>query len=130
MENIIKELREIEVFYIATIDNNKPRVRPFSSVTLYNGKIYICTNSTKDVWKQICNNPYVELCGVNKKGEWIRLSCKLVNDDDIDAKKAILNDPTGPSSIYKYDDEIFKVMYLDEVKCMKYSFTSEPFEIK
>ena len=53
-----------------------------------------------------------------------------VNDDRLEVKKAMLEDPTGPSSIYKYDDEIFKVMYLDEIKCMKYSFTKEPVEIK
>jgi uncharacterized pyridoxamine 5'-phosphate oxidase family protein len=129
MNNIVKELKDVGVFYVATIDGDKPRVRPFSSVTEYEGKIYFCTNNTKDVWKQLEKNPYVEISGF-KNGEWIRVSGKLVNDDRLEVKKAMLEDPTGPSQIYKYDDEIFKVMYLDEAKCMKYSFTSEPVEIK
>ena len=130
MNNIVKELKETKVFYISTIDGNKPRVRPFSSVTEYEGKIYLCTNSTKNVWKQITKNPYVEICGMNKNNEWIRVSGKLVNDDRLEVKIKMLEDETGPSNIYKYDDEIFKVMYLDEVKCIKYSFTKEPVEIK
>lgn len=61
MNNIVKELKELEVFYVATIDENRPRVRPFSSVTEYEGKVYLCTNNTKNVWKQIEKNPYVEI---------------------------------------------------------------------
>ena len=129
MNNIVKELKEVKVFYLATVDSGKPRVRPFSSVTEYEGKAYLCTNNTKNVWKQIENNPYVEICGMNDHGEWIRVSGKLVNDDRTEIKKAMLEDPTGPSSIYKHDDEIFKVLRLEEAKCTKYSFTNPPVEI-
>lgn len=130
MNNIVNEIKKCKVFYVATIDKDKPRVRPFSSVMDYEDKVYICTNDTKDVYKQLMNNPNIELCGMNNNGEWIRVSGNIVNDDRIEVKKAMLSDPTGPSNIYKYDDPIFKVMYIDNIKCIKYSFNNNPIEIK
>lgn len=129
MNKIVEELKKCKVFYIATIDGDKPRVRPFSSVIEYEGKPYLCTNNTKDVWKQLEKNPNVEICGM-ANGNWIRVSGRLVNDDRQEVKDAMLDDPAGPSNLYKKDSSIFRVMRLEDAKCMKYSFNSEPVEIK
>ena len=130
MKNIVEAIKKTGVFFIATVDEGQPRVRPFGSVTEYNGKIYICTNNTKDVFKQIEKNNKIEICGMVGEGEWIRVTAEAIRDADLDAKKAILEDPTGPSYLYKYDDPIFEVFYLENPKCIKYSFTSDLVEIK
>lgn len=130
MNKMVEELKKCKVFYVATMDGNQPRVRPFSSVMEYEGKLYLCTNNTKNVWKQLEINPSVEICGMNDKGEWVRISGDLVEDNRQEVKDAMLDDPTGPSNIYKKDSPIFRVMYLDKAKGMKYSFTGDPVEIK
>ena len=84
----------------------------------------------KEVYKQIMNNPKIELCGMSKDGEWIRVSAIAVKDGRIEAQEAMLKDPTGPSQLYTAGDGKFVVFRLDNVKCMKYNFYSAPREIK
>jgi uncharacterized pyridoxamine 5'-phosphate oxidase family protein len=129
MNKIVEEVKKLGVFYIATIDNKNPRVRPFSSVTEFEGNMYICTNNTKDVYKQIMKNNNIELSGMAKDSSWLRLSGKAIRDTRIEAKIAMLNDPTGPSKIYKADDDIFEVFKIEDIKCYKYSFNKEKEEI-
>jgi uncharacterized pyridoxamine 5'-phosphate oxidase family protein len=126
MNRIVEEVKKVGVFYIATIDDNKPRVRPFSSVTEFENNMYICTNNTKDVYKQIMKNNNIELSGMSKDGSWIRVSGKAIKDERKIAKEAMLNDETGPKSLYKVDDGIFEVFKIEDIKCIKYSFNSEP----
>lgn len=130
MNKIVAALKEVGVFYVATVEDGQPRVRPFSSVTEFNGHCYLCTNNTKEIYKQLMKNPRVEISGMNKKGEWIRCSGKLVRDDNDEARKAMLADPTGPSSLYKIGDGIFEVLRLEEANCVKYSFFSKPEKIE
>lgn len=130
MNKIVEVLKEVGVFYVATVEEDKPHVRPFSSVTEFEGHCYLCTNNTKEIYKQLMKNPYVEISGMNKKGEWIRLNGKLVRDDRDEARKAMLEDPTGPSKLYKLGDGIFKVLRLEEAKCIKHSFFSDPEKIE
>ena len=126
MNRIVEELKKVGTFYVATVEGDQPRVRPFSSVTEYEGRVYICTNNTKEVYKQMIANPKVEISGMNQDGTWIRVSGRLVRDDRDEAREAMLSDPTGPSNLYKLGDGIFEVLYLADAVCMKYSFTSEP----
>lgn len=130
MNKIVESIKKLKVFYIATIEGDQPRVRPFGSICEFEGSIYICSNNTKEVYKQITANPKIEMCGMNENGEWIRLSATAKKDNRIEAKQAVLNDPTGPSQLYKADDAIFEVFRLENVKCMKFSFYSAPEEIK
>lgn len=127
MNRIVEELKKTGVFYVATVDgSNQPHVRPFSSVTEFEGRTYLCTNNTKEVFKQIIGNPKVEISGMGKDGTWLRIQAVLVRDERDEAKKAMLEEPTGPSQLYKLGDGIFEVFYLDEVKALKYSFTKAP----
>ena len=84
----------------------------------------------KEVYKQIMANPKIELCGMSKDGEWIRVSAVAVVDDRIEAQETMLKDPTGPSQLYTAGDGKFEVFKLENVKCFKYNFYSEPQEIK
>lgn len=130
MNKIVEELKKTNVFYVATVNGDQPRVRPFSSVTEIDGAVYICTNNTKDGYVQLIANPNVEICGMNGDGSWIRVTGKAVRDDRDEARKAMLDDPTGPSNLYTLGDGIFEVFRIDDAVCTKYSFTEEPVVIK
>jgi uncharacterized pyridoxamine 5'-phosphate oxidase family protein len=130
MNKIVEELKKTGTFFVATVDSDQPRVRPFSSVTEIDGKPYICTNSTKKCYAQMIKNPKVEISGMEKDGTWIRVTGKLVRDERTEAKAAMLADPTGPSTLYKIEDKIFEVFCIEDAVCMKYSFSKPPVEIK
>lgn len=125
MSAITDQLKACKVFYVATVDGDRARVRPFSSVTEFEGKTYICTNNTKDVYKQLVASPKVEISGM-QGGSWIRLQATAVRDDRDEARAAMLADPTGPSNLYTLGDGIFEVFALEDVTCTKYSMTSDP----
>ena len=126
MNKIVEALKTAEVFFVATMDGDQPRVRPFASVTEYKGQVYLCTNNTKAVYKELMANPKVEISGLVAQDTWIRVTGKAVRDDNDEARAAMLADPTGPSQLYKVGDGIFEVLRLEDAVCTKYSFTSAP----
>ncbi len=130
MNHIVEELKNVKVFYVATVEEDQPRVRPFSSVAEFEGRAYLCTNNTKEIYRQIMANPKVEISGMGKGGTWIRISANLVHDDRDEARAAMLADPTGPSNLYKVGDGIFEVFYMEDAVCTKYSFTTDPVVIE
>lgn len=130
MNKIVEELKKIKIFYVATIEENKPKVRPFSSITEFEGNAYICCGKQKEVYTQLINNPYIEICGMYDQGSWLRVSAKCVLDERIEAQIAMLEDKTGPSQLYKPNDGRFVVFRLEEVKALKFNFYAAPEEIK
>ena len=130
MNQIVSELLKVKVFYIATIDGDQPRVRPFGSILEYEGEAYICSGNFKDFYKQIKANPKVELCGMYPDFDWIRVSATLVEDNSIEVQQAMLDDPTGPKGLYEAGDGKFVTFKLKDVKATKYSFTHPPVIIK
>ena len=129
MEEVFELLKKIGTYYLATVDGDKPRVRPFGTVDLYNGKLYIQTGKKKDVSKQIEKNPNVELCAF-QDGVWVRVSGKLVNDDSREAKKHMLDDYPNLRGMYNEDDDNTQVLYFEDGVATIYSFTSQPKVIK
>ena len=130
MNKVVEELKKVKVFYIATVERDKPRVRPFSSVAEFEGHAYICTGRHKETYKQLSSNPYIELSGMYDGGTWLRVSAKVEEDNRVEAEQAVLDDPTGPSQLYKAGDGRFVVFKLVDVKAYKYNFYSSPEEIK
>ncbi len=130
MNRIVEELKKTGVFYVATAEGDQPRVRPFSSATEIDGHLYLCTNNTKDCYKQIMENAKVEICGMRKDGTWIRITGKLIRDDRDEARAIMLADPSGPSNLYHLGDGLFEVLRLEDAVCTKYSMTAEPEIIK
>lgn len=126
MNQIVQELKNVGTFFVGTIEGSQPRVRPFSSVTEFEGNVYLCTNNTKAVYGQLMSNPKVEICGTGKDGTWIRVAGEMMRDDRDEARAAMLADPTGPSNLYKLGDGIFEVFCLKNAVCTKYSFTGKP----
>ena len=127
MNEILKFLTDAKVFYIATVDGDKPRVRPFAFSMEHDGKIYFCTSNQKDVYKQLVANPYFEASTMSENGQWIRLQGKAVFDPSIDAKAKAFEVMPSFSKLYKTpENPIFEVFYIEEAKATIYSFSDEP----
>ncbi len=130
MNNVVEELKKVSVFYVATIEENQPRVRPFSSVTEFEGNAYICCGNHKAVYRQLTENPRVELCGMYEGGAWLRVTATVKEDDRVEVQQAMLEDPTGPKGLYKAGDGNFVTYRLTDVSATKYSFFAPPEEVK
>ncbi len=129
MNKITEFLNQSGTFYLSTVENNMPRVRPFGAVAEYDGKIYICTNNQKNVFKQILVNPNIEISSM-VGDKWIRLEGKLVVDERIEAKEAMLESNPSLRSMYNENDGIFEVLYFTEATAKICSFSSEPEIVK
>lgn len=129
MKEVYEFLKEAGTFYIATVDGDKPRVRPFGVVNIFEDKLYVQTGKRKDVSKQISVNPNVEICAF-LNGKWIRVSGVLVSDDRIEAKKSMLDANPSLRSMYNENDDNTEVLYFKDTTATIYSFTDEPKVIK
>lgn len=129
MEEVHNFLKDCGIYYLATIDGNQPRVRPFGTAEIFEGHLYIQTGKKKDVFKQIENNNTVELCGF-KDGKWIRVSGKLIVDDRIEAKKDMLDKNPDLRRMYDENDDNTVVLYFKNGTAIISSFTEAPKVIK
>ena len=125
MKEACEFLKNSGVYYLATVENNTPRVRPFGTAEIFEDKLYIQTGKKKDVYKQIINNPIVEICAFNN-GRWIRITGKLVEDDRREAKKDMLDKNPNLRGMYNEDDDNTIVFYFESAKAVISSFTEPP----
>lgn len=128
MKEIWEFLKECGVYYLATVDGDKPKVRPFGTAEIFEGHLYIQTGKKKDVFKQIEKNNNVELCAF-KDGKWIRISGKLAIDDRLEAKKDMLDKNPNLRSMYDEHDDNTIVLYFINGKATISSFTEPSKEI-
>ena len=112
MERVCEFLKKAGVYYLATVEGDQPRVRPFGTAHIFEGKLYIQTGKVKPVSKQIDNNPKVEICAF-KDGTWLRLAGELVNDDRIEAKKSMLDVYENLRGMYNENDDNTQVLYIE-----------------
>ena len=129
MNRIVEELKKAGVFYIATVEGDQPRVRPFGAVSEIDGCAYICTNNTKPVYQQLQANPKTEISAMLPGGEWLRISGTLVRDDRDEARETMLKDNPSLGAMYHVGDGIFEVLRLENAKGCKCSFTAPPEEL-
>lgn len=122
MNKVVEELKKARVFYIATVDGSQPRVRPFGSVKEYEGNVYLCSGNFKDFYRQVKENPNVEISGMYEGPTWLRISGKLIEDNRLEVQKAILDDETGPKGLYTPGDGKFVTFRLEVQKALKCSF--------
>ena len=125
MEKVFQFLKDAETYYLATVENDQPRVRPFGTVHIFECKLYIQTGKRKDVSRQIMANGKVEICAM-KGGEWIRVAGTLVEDDRVEARQSMLDAYPGLQNMYAADDGNTQVFYLENVTATISSFTHEP----
>ena len=110
MERICNFLKEAGVYYLATVEGDQPRVRPFGTAHIFEGKLYIQTGKVKPVSKQLAANPKAEICAF-KDGAWVRVAGELVEDDRIEAKKSMLDAYENLRSMYDENDDNTQVLY-------------------
>lgn len=125
MERVCKFLKEAETYYLATVEGDQPRVRPFGTAHIFEGKLYIQTGKVKAVSRQLAVNPKVEICAF-MKGKWLRLAGELVEDDRVEAKASLLAEYPGLQKMYSAEDDNTQVWYFKNATATFSSFTSEP----
>jgi len=125
MKETYEFLKKCGVFYLATIDGDKPRVRPFGALNIFEDKLYLQTGKVKNVSKQIEINSNVEICGFCE-GKWIRVEAKAIRDERIEAKEAMLDNNPELKAMYQANDDNTEVLYLKDATATIYSFTDAP----
>ncbi|MCR4813223.1 MAG: pyridoxamine 5'-phosphate oxidase family protein [Lachnospiraceae bacterium] len=125
MERAVQFLKEAGVYYLATEEGNQPRVRPFGTANVFEGKLYIQTGKVKDVSKQLHANPKAEICAF-KDGKWLRIAGELVEDDRTEARKSMLDAYPDLRAMYAEDDGNTEVFYLKNATATFSSFTEAP----
>lgn len=125
MERVVKFLKEAETYYLATVEGDQPRVRPFGTVNVFEGKLYIQTGKVKPVSAQLLNNPKAEICAF-KDGKWLRLCGEFVEDDRLEAKKAMLDAYPNLRAMYDENDGNTQVFFVKNATATFSSFTEAP----
>ena len=125
MQEVYDFLKKCGVYYLATVEGDQPRVRPFGTVDLFEGKLYIQTGKVKDVSKQMKINPKIEISGMTD-GKWIRVAATAVEDDRTQAKQHMLDAYPNLQDRYKADDGNTQVLYLKDATATISSFSENP----
>ena len=125
MKRVYDFLKKAGVYYLATVEGNQPRVRPFGTIHEYEGKLYIQTGKVKPTSRQLAANPKVEICAFCD-GAWIRVACELVEDDRVEAKKSMLDAYPNLRGMYDEKDENTQVFYFKNAVATFSSFGSAP----
>lgn len=118
-------MKNAEIYYLATVEGDQPRVRPFGTAHIFEGRLYIQTGKVKPVSSQLKANPKAEICAF-KDGKWIRVSGELVEDDREEARRSMLDAYPNLRSMYDENDGNTEVFYFKNAKATFSSFTSAP----
>jgi uncharacterized pyridoxamine 5'-phosphate oxidase family protein len=129
MNEVWEFLKECGTYYLATVDGDQPRVRPFGTAEIFDGKLYIQTGKKKDCYRQIVENPKVEVCAF-KAGKWLRIAGKLIPDERVEAKKDMLDKNPSLRAMYDENDDNTIVLYFEDAVATFSSFTEAPREIR
>ena len=128
MKRVLDFLKKAEVYYLATVEGDQPRVRPFGTIHEYEGKLYIQTGKVKPTSRQLAANPKAEICAFCD-GAWIRVACELVEDDRVQAKKSMLDAYPNLRHMYDENDGNTQVFYMKDAVATICSFGAAPMEI-
>ena len=129
MEEVYQFLKDAQTYYLATMEGDQRRVRPFGTIHMFEGKLYIQTGKSKEVSKQIVENGKVEICAMRGE-DWIRVAGTLVEDDRVEARQSMLDAYPSLQSMYAADDGNTQVLYFKDAVATISSFTKEPEVIK
>ena len=129
MKEVYDFLKAAGTYYLATVEGDQPRVRPFGTVEIFEGRLYIQTGKVKAVSKQLQANPKAEICAF-KDGEWLRVSGELVRDDRREPKGHMLECYPSLKGMYSADDDNTEVLYFKNAEATFSSFTAPPRTVK
>ncbi|CVI67663.1 Pyridoxamine 5'-phosphate oxidase [Clostridiales bacterium CHKCI001] len=129
MEKVYQFLKDAQTYYLATMEGDQPRVRPFGTIHMFEGKLYIQTGKSKEVSKQIAANGKVEICAMRGE-DWIRVAGTLVEDDRVEARQSMLDAYPSLQNMYAADDGNTQVLYFKDAVATISSFIKEAEVIK
>ncbi|MBC3796613.1 NimC/NimA family protein [Acetobacterium tundrae] len=129
MQEVYDYLKKCGTYFLATEEGDQPRVRPFGTIDIFEGKLYIQTGKSKDVSKQISLNPKIEICAF-LGDNWIRIQAIAVVDDRVEAKQHMLDAYPSLQARYSANDDNTQVLYLKDAVATIASFAGEPKVIK
>ncbi len=129
MEEVLTFLKEAETFYLATVEGDQPRVRPFGAINIFDDKLYIQTGKAKNVSKQLLTNPKAEVCAY-KNGVWLRIAATLVEDDRFEVRQSMLDAYPQLQSMYSADDGNTQAFYFKDATATFSSMAEQPKVIK
>ena len=121
MQEVYDFLKECGTYYLATVDGDKPRIRPFGTVDIFENRLYIQTGKVKNVSKQLEKNPNAEICAF-KDNRWLRLEGELVRDERVEAKKHMLDAYPYLRGMYNENDDNTEVLYFKNARAEFCSF--------
>ncbi len=125
MERVCEFLKNAGTYYLATVEGDQPRVRPFGTAHIFEGKLYIQTGKVKPCSKQLAANPKAEICAF-AGGKWIRIAGELIDDDRVEAKKSMLDAYPNLRGSYDENDGNTQVLYFKNATATISSFVGEP----
>ena len=129
MKRVYEFLKSAGVYYLATVEGDQPRVRPFGTYNIFEDKLYIQTGKVKPCSKQLAANPKAEICAF-LNGDWIRVTGELVEDDTeeerIKAQESMLEAYPSLAHMYKPGDGNTAVYYFKNATATFSSFTKAP----
>ena len=125
MERVCKFLKDAGTYYLATVEGDQPRVRPFGTAHIFEGRLYIQTGKMKSVSNQLTDHPKAELCAFHQ-GTWVRVAGELVEDDRVEARKSMLDAYPNLRKMYDENDGNTQVFYLRNATATFCSFTAAP----
>ena len=125
MERVCKFLKDAGTYYLATVEGDQPRVRPFGTAHIFEGRLYIQTGKVKPVSRQLMANPKAEICAFHN-GTWVRIAGELVEDDRVEARKSMLDAYPSLRKMYDENDGNTQVFYFKNATATFSSFTSAP----
>ena len=126
MNEVYEFLKIAGVYYLATVEGDQPRVRPFGTIDIFEDKLYIQTGKVKPVAHQMKANPKVELSAMTPDGKWIRIAAEAVLDDNIEAQTHMLDAYPNLKAMYQPGDGNTEVYYLKNAVAQICSFTEPP----
>ncbi len=129
MKEVFDFLKSAGTYYLATVEGDQPRVRPFGTVDIFEDKLYIQTGKSKDISKQLASNPKAEICAF-KDGVWLRVAGELVNDERVEAKEHMLDNYPELKGMYSAQDDNTQVLYFKNATATFSSFTDAPRTVK
>ena len=125
MKRVLEFLKNAEVYYLATVEGDQPRVRPFGTVNEFEGKLYIQTGKVKPTSHQLASNPKAEICAFTGSA-WIRVACELIEDDRFEAKKSMLDAYPNLRGMYDENDGNTQVFYMKNATATFCAFGKAP----
>jgi uncharacterized pyridoxamine 5'-phosphate oxidase family protein len=129
MQRVNDFIKKAGTYYLATVEGDQPRVRPFGTIHIFEDKLYIQTGKSKDVAKQLDANPKAEISAFDGEA-WIRVAASFVEDDRAAAQESMLEAYPSLKDRYAVGDGNTAVYYLKDVTATFYTFAGEPEVVK